>query len=89
VWQNTTENPDNHVYYSNGLSGLANMSAAVASIPFFMSKPHFLDGDAALVAAVTGLTPPVRDAHDTYFDVEPITGAVLGGPLDHAHSPVS
>ena len=72
VFQNAQTNPNNAVFYSFGANGVANMSGALAGIPFYMSKPHFLDGDASLFQ-VTNLAPASRDAHDTFFDVEPIT----------------
>ena len=46
----------------------------VKEIPVYGSKPHFLDGDPLLLESVTGLHP-IREQHDTIFDLEPITGA--------------
>jgi hypothetical protein len=40
-----------------------------------MSKPHFLQGDPALVTALVGLSPPDPTLHDTTLDVEPVSGA--------------
>ena len=39
----------------------------------FASKPHFLDADPSYRDNVTGMKPN-RDLHDSYLDVEPITG---------------
>jgi hypothetical protein len=38
----------------------------------FLSKPHFLDGDAGLVNNITGVRGPDRDIDDTVIDVEPV-----------------
>ena len=41
--------------------------------PVFASKPHFLDADESYLKNIIGLDP-VRSLHDSYLDVEPITG---------------
>jgi len=46
----------------------------VRDTPVFGSKPHFLDADPLVQAAVSGLMPD-RDKHDTVIDIEPTTGA--------------
>ena len=43
----------------------------------FASKPHFLDADPAFLSNVTGLSPD-RERHDSYLDVEPVGGWVVG-----------
>ena len=43
-------------------------------VPVFGSKPHFLDGDPALLEKVDGLRPN-RDLHESYLDVQPSIGA--------------
>lgn len=70
--QNATVNPDNGQFYSFSPSGMLNATAAV-NIPCFISFPHFLDGDASLVAAFKGLNPSA-DRHSSYLDIEPQTG---------------
>lgn len=73
--QNVTENPSEAwQYYNYAPSGMQNLTI-VATTPFFISKPHFLDADPSLVAAVVGLSPN-RAIHDTYIDLEPNTGAL-------------
>jgi len=44
--------------------------------PVVMSTPHFLDGDPSLAEAIDGINP-VRDAHVTYLNLEPMTGMPL------------
>jgi hypothetical protein len=73
--ENITQNPSEAWQYNQyGPSGLQNLTT-VATLPFFLSKPHFLDADPALVAAVVGLSPN-RAIHDTTLDIEPNTGAL-------------
>lgn len=43
-------------------------------VPVYGSKPHFLDGDPALLEKVNGLSPN-RALHESFLDVEPTTGA--------------
>ena len=74
-FQNSTENPtEGWQYYNFAPSGMQNVTQ-VATLPLFISKPHFLDGDSVLPGSVKGLTP-TRDIHDTYLDIEPNTGAL-------------
>lgn len=61
--------------YYQGITGLANMTAA-QGIPLFLSKPHFLDAASSLGKDM-GIGAPNRNKHDTFLDVEPITGAVM------------
>lgn len=44
--------------------------------PIVISTPHFFNGDPRLRDAVQGLSPSAH-AHDTYIDIEPMSGAVL------------
>lgn len=43
--------------------------------PIAMSPPHFLDGLPEYIN-MSGLTP-VRDKHETFMDIEPLTGLIL------------
>jgi lysosome membrane protein 2 len=62
--------------YYQSIRGLANMTSAIGA-PLFLSKPHFLDAEAGKTSAlVTGLSQN-REEHDTFIDVEPLTGATL------------
>jgi len=78
---NATENPANAPYYQNGARGLLNVSHVQHLAPVWLSKPHFLDveGSAALLGAVEGISPPSRPDHDFSIYVEPTTGMVMGG----------
>jgi hypothetical protein len=69
---NATANPNNAQFYAYGPSGILNTTAA-AGIPVFVSFPHFLHGDASLVAAVEGLNPN-EEEHESNLDMEPQTG---------------
>lgn len=71
-FMNATVNADNGDYYGYGPSGLINITNCAYKTDMFVSKPHFLDGDGALITNVTGLTPPNITAHDTYYDIEPV-----------------
>jgi lysosome membrane protein 2 len=64
-------------YYAYAHNGLLNVSMSKQGLPIFMSKPHFLDADVELLAGIDGLTAPVREDHDTWLDVEPLTGATM------------
>ena len=45
-------------------------------IPVILSAPHFYNADPRLEAAVDGLKSDI-EKHDTYLDIEPITGITL------------
>ncbi|CAE7750897.1 unnamed protein product [Symbiodinium microadriaticum] len=73
--ENSTMNPtEGWQYYNFAPSGMQNVTQ-VATLPLFISKPHFLDGDPSLAGSVKGLSP-TREIHDTYIDIEPNTGAL-------------
>ena len=75
---NSTINPQNEGFYSYGPSGLFNFSVyAPFNLPIFVSKPHFLDADPVVSSNIIGLVPN-RSKHDSYVNVEPLTGFVLG-----------
>ena len=62
--------------YFQTVKGLANMTSA-AGVPLFLSKPNFLDADPTKTSDLVGGMNPDAALHDTFLDVEPITGAVL------------
>lgn len=68
---NQTMWPPAWQWSNNAPSGMENMS--FMGVPSFVSKPHFLNGDSSLVAAVQGLDPKT-EVHQTRLDIEPNTG---------------
>ncbi len=75
VYESAFSNPDNARWGSWNPDGMFYVGVTQAPpAPVFSSKPHFLDGDDILLEKVHGLSPN-RDLHDTFMDVEPITGA--------------
>jgi hypothetical protein len=62
--------------YHQTIKGLANMTSS-KGIPFFLSLPHFLNGDAdKLPGAEIGMDPDAAK-HDIFIDVEPLSGLTL------------
>lgn len=57
------------------LSGVVDVSSCRKK-PIVLSTPHFYNGDPLLRQAVDGLNPSAAN-HDTFIDIEPMTGAVL------------
>lgn len=57
------------------LSGVVDVSSCRKK-PIVLSTPHFYNGDPLLRQAVDGLAPSAAN-HDTFIDIEPMTGAVL------------
>ncbi|RZF32365.1 hypothetical protein LSTR_LSTR001829 [Laodelphax striatellus] len=47
-------------------------------VPVIMSKPHFLDAADDLLDDIDGLKPD-PEIHNSFFDIEPITGIPLKG----------
>lgn len=73
---NATEYPFNGDFYMFGYRGMANLTAT--GLPdFYVSKPHFLDADPALIGSIDGITVGNTADHDTYLNVEPISGATM------------
>jgi len=69
--------PENADYFAFGRSGILNFTA-IATFPYFATKPHFLDADPWYIEQLQGLYPQ-EDIHDTYIDVEPFSGYTLRG----------
>lgn len=57
------------------LSGIVDVSSCRKK-PIVLSTPHFYNGDPSLRQAVDGLQPSAAN-HDTFIDIEPMTGSVL------------
>jgi hypothetical protein len=56
--------------------GVMSVATCRGGAPISMSTPHFLDGDERYLAE-TGMTPPIRDEHVTFIDIEVHTGIAL------------
>jgi len=75
---NATQYPPNDGFYQYGPSGVANLTSPTGGAPIFISKPHFLDADPYYLQHVN-MTPPDPNLHQTYLQLEPITGALMVG----------
>lgn len=82
VFANVTINPDNAgfcVPAGNCLpSGLLNVSACKQGAPIVLSSPHFYQADESVINSIEGINPN-RDDHETFLDVNPLTGILLRG----------
>ncbi|NXQ86851.1 CD36 protein, partial [Nyctibius grandis] len=58
------------------LAGVLDISACKAGRPVFISLPHFLHASDSILHGVEGLSPDEKE-HETFLDVEPITGFTL------------
>ena len=61
-------------FFANGPDGVLNLTAVFPdNLPFFASKPHFLDADPGYRKNISGMHPD-RSKHDSFLDVDPLTG---------------
>jgi len=67
-------NPDDCYQYCR--DGFLRVGNCYGGIPIIMTAPHFLKADPDLVNQVIGVSPDI-EKHDTYLDIEPITGVAL------------
>lgn len=77
--------PPNEAYYSTPSlpSGLLNTTTcSLGRVPLFYSKPYFLDGNQTLNNGA-GLPLGQSIAHDTWVDIEPLTGKTLSSHYRH------
>ncbi|XP_041261234.1 platelet glycoprotein 4 [Onychostruthus taczanowskii] len=58
------------------LAGLLDISACKAKRPVYISLPHFLHASESVLNNVEGLSPNEKE-HETYLDIEPVTGFTL------------
>ncbi|MEE6481440.1 hypothetical protein FKM82_012866 [Ascaphus truei] len=77
------DNPDNHCYCTDvelsrncTAAGLLDLAACQGGKPIFLSLPHYLYASDFILDSVSGLSPSVEE-HETYLDVEPVTGFTL------------
>ncbi|XP_022079488.1 lysosome membrane protein 2-like isoform X2 [Acanthaster planci] len=85
AFANATENPDNAGFCTPNTtfclpSGLLNVSNCQFGAPIVMSLPHFLYCDRDKVIDLVHGVEPQKEVHQTFFDIEPMTG----GPLNIA-----
>ncbi|XP_018111243.2 platelet glycoprotein 4 [Xenopus laevis] len=78
-----TKNPDNHCYCKDfdlsrncTAAGVLDLRTCQGGKPIFLSLPHFLYASDFLLDSVSGLKPS-KEEHETYVDVEPITGFTM------------
>lgn len=84
----TANNSENAKYYSNRWNGVMNLTSTQGA-PIFLSKLHFLDADSDVQDNVklykdankTQQIVPSSTSDDSYFDVEPISGASFGSMI--------
>ncbi|KAM9331139.1 lysosome membrane protein 2 [Gastrophryne carolinensis] len=80
IFANATVNPDNAgfcVPKGNCLpSGLLNVSQCKQDAPIVLSFPHFYQVDESVANSIVGLNPNQAD-HETFVDVNPMTGILL------------
>lgn len=85
TFANASEHPSNARYYQFGPRGIwGNLSIIEQGSEVFVTLPHFLDADPALVDAVDGLAPD-RAKHAMHIDVEPILGQTM---VEHVRAQV-
>ncbi|XP_038056908.1 platelet glycoprotein 4-like isoform X2 [Patiria miniata] len=85
AFANATENPSNAGFCTPSPefclpSGLLNISNCQHNAPIVMSLPHFLYCDKEKVIDLVHGVVPNQEEHQTFFDIEPMTG----GPLNVA-----
>ena len=56
--------------------GFLRVGNCYGGIPIIMTAPHFWNADPDLLNQMEGLEP-VSEKHDTFLDIEPITGVAL------------
>ncbi|XP_062346817.1 platelet glycoprotein 4 isoform X2 [Cinclus cinclus] len=58
------------------VAGVLDISACKAKRPVYISLPHFLHASESVLQDVEGLSPNEKE-HETYLDIEPVTGLTL------------
>ncbi|XP_044296668.1 scavenger receptor class B member 1 isoform X2 [Varanus komodoensis] len=76
LFSNGTDYPPNEGFCPCRQSGLLNVSSCRYNVSLFLSQPHFLNADPALLDTVVGLHPS-EEQHGFYLDVHPLTGVPL------------
>ncbi|XP_070618217.1 scavenger receptor class B member 1 isoform X2 [Erythrolamprus reginae] len=76
LFANGTVYPPNEGFCPCRQSGIQNISSCKLNAPIFISQPHFLNADPALLDMVDGLHPNEED-HDLFVDIHPLTGVPM------------
>ncbi|XP_030558451.1 scavenger receptor class B member 1 isoform X1 [Drosophila novamexicana] len=82
VFADVDSHPDNMCYCPAGKpscspNGLFNVSLCQYDSPIMLSFPHFYLADDSLRTQVDGISPPEKEQHQFYFDVQPKMGTTL------------
>lgn len=81
VFADVERNPDNECFCPSGPpcapNGLFNVSLCQYDSPIMLSFPHFYLADPALREAVEGISPPEKEKHELFIDIQPTMGAAL------------
>lgn len=81
VFADIDSNPDNLCFCPSGPpcapNGLFNVSLCQYDSPIMISFPHFYLADESFREAVEGISPPEKDKHQLYIDVQPEMGTAL------------
>ncbi|XP_043189888.1 sensory neuron membrane protein 2-like [Amphibalanus amphitrite] len=82
VLEDPAVNPDNKCFCAPEdhclRAGALSLSPCQFGAPIVASTPHFYNGDPSYLEAVDGLAPDKR-YHETFIDIEPLTGLALNG----------
>ncbi|NXF20510.1 CD36 protein, partial [Rhodinocichla rosea] len=78
-----TEVPDNYCFCMDEeisenctIAGVLDISTCKEKKPVYISLPHFLHASESVLNNVEGLSPNEKE-HETYLDIEPVTGFTL------------
>uniref|UniRef100_U5ET11 Scavenger receptor class B member 1 n=1 Tax=Corethrella appendiculata TaxID=1370023 RepID=U5ET11_9DIPT len=81
VFASVEKNPDNMCYCPAGPpcapNGLFNVSLCQYDSPILLSFPHFYLADQQYRLAVDGISPPEKEKHQLFIDVQPEMGTAL------------
>ncbi|XP_037929819.1 scavenger receptor class B member 1-like [Teleopsis dalmanni] len=82
VFNDMESNPDNACFCPGGPescppNGLFNVSLCQYDSPIMLSFPHFYLADESLLEAVEGITPPEKEKHEFFIDIQPDMGTTL------------
>jgi scavenger receptor class B protein 1 len=81
VFASVDKNPDNMCFCPAGPPcaphGLFNVSLCQYDSPILLSFPHFYLADDSLRTAVNGISPPEKEKHQLFIDVQPDMGTAL------------